>query len=332
MAGLVRQPGGPGDVTDGIDAIHPGAAVFIGDHMSAVDLHAGLFQSQILDISDDADGGNHRIEFHFFNFSASLDMGGHLALGAVQLLDHGLLHDLHALLFELLLGEGADLGVFDGQHAVHDLDHGRVGPKRVVEAGEFDADRARADDQQFLRHPRRVQRVLVGPDQIAIRLEPRKFPRPCAGGQDDVLGADLFRALVGLDADLAFAGQPGLAHDDVDLVLFQQVLDPAFHLLGHAARPFDHRRQIIVDLVRAQAEFLGAVHQVEHLGRAQQRLGRDAAPVQADAAQVFAFHHRGLQPQLGGPNCGDVATGTGPDDKKIVGCGHGCSPLSGKIV
>ena len=40
------------------------------------------------------------------------------------------------------------------------------------------------------------------------------------------------------------------------------------------------------------------VQQMVDLGGAQQRLGRDAAPVEADAAQVLAFHHGGLQAEL----------------------------------
>jgi hypothetical protein len=71
---------------------------------------------------------------------------------------------------------------------------------------------------------------------------------------------------------------------------------PAGELPGHLARALDHRVQIEADALGAQAEFLGAVHQVEHLGRAQQRLGRDAAPVQADAAQILALDDRDLRP------------------------------------
>jgi len=48
-----------------------------------------------------------------------------------------------------------------------------------------------------------------------------------------------------------------------------------------------------------------------------QILGRDAAPVQADAAQMFAFHDGHVQPQLRAADGGHVAAGSGADDDKI---------------
>src|SRR6202035_1677337 len=54
-----------------------------------------------------------------------------------------------------------------------------------------------------------------------------------------------------------------------------------------------------------------------------QRLGRNAAPVQANAAEVGFFHDRGLEAELCGANGGDVAAGTGADDDDVEGCvGH----------
>ena len=56
------------------------------------------------------------------------------------------------------------------------------------------------------------------------------------------------------------------------------------------------------------------------LGRAQQRLGRDAAPVEADAAQLLALDDRGLQPELRCPDRRDVAAGPGTDHDDVEGC------------
>src|SRR6266478_6110807 len=62
---------------------------------------------------------------------------------------------------------------------------------------------------------------------------------------------------------------------------------------------------------------------MKDLGRAQQRLGRDAAPVQADAAEIGFFHDRGLETELRRADRGDIAAGTGTDDDDVVGCiGH----------
>ena len=59
----------------------------------------------------------------------------------------------------------------------------------------------------------------------------------------------------------------------------------------------------------SEAEIRQVVQQVVDFGGAQQRLGGDAAPVQADAAEVLALHHRGLHAELRGADGGDIAAG-----------------------
>jgi hypothetical protein len=54
-------------------------------------------------------------------------------------------------------------------------------------------------------------------------------------------------------------------------------------------------------------------HQVVDLGRAQQRLGRDAAPVEADAAQMLALDQRRLHAELRRADGRDIAAGTAAD-------------------
>ena len=57
---------------------------------------------------------------------------------------------------------------------------------------------------------------------------------------------------------------------------------------------------------------------MKNLRRAQQRLGRDAAPVKADAAEMFALDERGLQAELRRADGGDIAAGSAADDDDIV--------------
>ena len=64
---------------------------------------------------------------------------------------------------------------------------------------------------------------------------------------------------------------------------------------------------------------LGVLHVMEDFGRAQQRLGRDAAPVRADAAEEIALHDRGLEAELRGADRGDIAAGPGADDDDVEG-------------
>ncbi|EKD60770.1 MAG: hypothetical protein ACD_54C00559G0002 [uncultured bacterium] len=88
-------------------------------------------------------------------------------------------------------------------------------------------------------------------------------------------------------------------------------------LFRHPARARHHCIQIERGTLDLQAEFLGAVHQMKHLGTAQQRLGRDTAPVQADTAQIFAFDNRHLLAQLAGPNGSHIATGACADHDHV---------------
>ena len=59
--------------------------------------------------------------------------------------------------------------------------------------------------------------------------------------------------------------------------------------------------------------------------RAQQRLGRDAAPVQADAAEVLALHHRGLHAELRRADGGDVAAGAAAEHDQVEALVSHCS-------
>jgi hypothetical protein len=58
---------------------------------------------------------------------------------------------------------------------------------------------------------------------------------------------------------------------------------------------------------------------VVDFGRAQQRLGRNAPPVRADAAEKRALDDRGLEAELRRADGGDVAAGTRANDDDIEG-------------
>src|SRR6185295_15289227 len=86
----------------------------------------------------------------------------------------------------------------------------------------------------------------------------------------------------------------------------------------------DHRGRIEAHIVGRESVVLGMLHVVVDFRRTQQRLGRNAAPIVADAAEVGFFHDRGLETELGGADRGDVAAGTGADNDDVEGCvGHG---------
>jgi hypothetical protein len=107
--------------------------------------------------------------------------------------------------------------------------------------------------------------------------------------------------------------------EDRDLVLSQQIRDAVRQLLSYRARPCHHFSGIEADVLGGESEIVEPVQQMVNFRAAQQRLGRNAAPVQADAAEIGFFHDRGLEPELRRADRRDIAAGTGADDDEIVG-------------
>jgi hypothetical protein len=84
-----------------------------------------------------------------------------------------------------------------------------------------------------------------------------------------------------------------------------------------------HRLGIEADVIRLQPIVLGVLHVMVDLGRAQQGLGGNAAPVEADAAEIRALDDRGLEAELRRADGGDVTAGAGADDQDVeAGVGH----------
>ncbi len=68
--------------------------------------------------------------------------------------------------------------------------------------------------------------------------------------------------------------------------------------------------------------------EMQDFRRTQQRLGRNTAPVEADAAQMFAFDDSGLETEL---RCADrrhIAAGARSDNNNVVNVGHNFRPYS----
>src|SRR5205085_6237213 len=86
-----------------------------------------------------------------------------------------------------------------------------------------------------------------------------------------------------------WAGKFGLSVEHGDLVLAHQMRDAVRQLLGYGARAGDEFFRVVSDFLRRKAELVEIVQQVVDLRGAQQRLGRDAAPIEADAAQLVTL-------------------------------------------
>src|SRR5690606_1578310 len=106
----------------------------------------------------------------------------------------------------------------------------------------------------------------------------------------DVLGREVGDRLAVLgDGELTLARELSLAVEGRDLVLLQKVLNPGRELAGDGAAALHHLGEVEAYVLHRKREGVGMLHQMLDFGGAQQRLGRDAAPVEADAAEMFAL-------------------------------------------
>src|SRR5262249_47558437 len=149
--------------------------------------------------------------------------------------------------------------------------------------------------------------------------DPRQRASTCAGRDDHVLGLD--HALLALVRDLDLVRLPRSAAweelrgalDVRDLVLAEQEADALADLVGDVAAALDDRREIGAHALDDDTELAGALRVLEDLGALEQRLGRDAAPVETDPTELCALDACGLQLELRGADRGDVAAGSRAD-------------------
>jgi hypothetical protein len=128
-------------------------------------------------------------------------------------------------------------------------------------------------------------------------------------------------ALVGLAVHLdgRGGGQPALALDVGDAAALDQALQAL-------VEPADDAVLVAVDAVHVDAgqggldaELLAVAGQVGDLTGVQERLGRDAAAVEAGAAHLVLLHQDHGHAQLGGTQRGGVTARAAAEDDQVGG-------------
>ena len=235
--------------------------------------------------------------------------------------DLGRQFENHALLFEQALRLAAHLAVHAGQHAVEEFDHRHFGAEPPPHRAQFKPDDAGADHQQMLRHLVEHQRAGRRHDALFVDLDAAQLGHVGAGGDDDGFRFQRLRLAVGAcHFDLAGRGDAAGAVKGVDLVLLEQEIDALDVAVDALVLERHHRRQIELGRGDADAHFAERMPGLlEQLGGVQQRLRRNAADIEAGAAEGGALlDHRGFQPELRRANGADIAAGAGADDDEVV--------------
>ena len=120
-------------------------------------------------------------------------------------------------------------------------------------------------------------------------------------------------------------GERAVAVDLGDLVLLHQEVHTGDAAVGDLAAAVEGD-PVVERRLAADAELLGFLGEdVRQFGVAQQRLGRDAADVEAYPAPVLGFDDCGVQSELGGANGRDVSAGAGSENDDVI-VGHPAQP------
>jgi hypothetical protein len=114
-----------------------------------------------------------------------------------------------------------------------------------------------------------------------------------------------------------FAGEAADALDERDAVLAEEEVDPLVELLDHLLGAPEGGRIIARDLTDDDAELLGPTRLLEEFRALEERLARNAAPVQARPADLVLLDDSDLQAELGSANRCDVAAGPSTEEYDV---------------
>ena len=197
------------------------------------------------------------------------------------------------MLPEGALEQAADLFVLDRYQARHQLDDGHLRPVGAPQVGELDTDGAAAYDDRPKRHVAQIQGLAASDDHLAVHRHGRQLSGPGAGGHDYVGGS---QGAAVVDLHGAKAGQPAGASHVLHVVLLEQEADSGGEPLDHLPAAVDRLAEVVGNVFGGDAELLAVSDQVDDLGVPEERLAGNAAPVEADAADLLTLDDGGLHP------------------------------------
>jgi hypothetical protein len=204
-----------------------------------------------------------------------------------------------------VLAAGDPLAAFQHRHAAAEA---RVGLCHLQ------PDRPAAEDHQVAGRLLQIEDRLVGQPGHAVQARQLRHDGGGAGG--DHAAAEAEAPASGLDGVRAQEVRRGLDHFDAHAaearrgVVRRDARDGAVDVRAHAGPVHLGRRQ-------AQAEAPRAPRFGRGVGGGEQRLGRDAAVVEAVPAHPVALHHRNLQPEPGGDGGHGQPGGAGADHHHV---------------
>ena len=321
VLGLVRQHRPIGHVTDRPDAGGSGAEMVGGDEAPGVGGKAHGLKAEARRHRATTHRQQHHVRRQALRRAAGHGLEAQGDPGGRGLGPGDLLTQAEG---DALLGHGPleGLGQFRvraGQGAVEIFHHRDLRPQAPPDRAQLQPDDPGADDDHRLRHGGEGQRPGGIDDPRLVHLDAGQTGRLGPRGDDDVAGVEHSVPAGTRDRDLARSGDAAEALDPLDLVLLEQEFDALGQGPDAVALLLLHLGKVELDrALDAQAGKVLARQLVE-FGGVQQRLGRDAADVQAGAAQGRAALDTGhRQTQLTGPDGRIVPARPAADDDHVV--------------
>ena len=298
------------DVADGVDAVDVGVATVVGQHEAALHRDTLLVVAEPVGRRSAADGHEQQLGL---DDVATLDGHRDAVVGDLHGLERRARADHHAALAERpleRLRRGLVLGSDESRQRLDDRD---VSAERPPDTGELAADHAAAQHDHGRRHLVETQRVLAGDHAAAVDLEAGERLGIGAGREDDVL-ADVGLAV---DGDLARTCEPALSLDDGDAAALDQAGEPLEETGDDAVLVAVDAGHVDAVEGGSHAELLGVARRVGDLGGVEQRLGRDAADVEAGPAEVPLLDQADAQSELGRSQRTGVAARSRPENEYV---------------
>src|SRR5580698_8438569 len=307
----VRQLRAGNEIADRGDRRDARPAVFVHGDEAAIGGHAGVLVPEAGRDRSSADGDQQQLGVER---GAALEGDRDAGVGGFDALEPGTELVADAAPAERPLEQlGAGL-VLGRQQVRQHLDDRHLGAERTPDARELDPDHAAAEDDRGRRHAVELESLIAGDHPLPVDVDPGQAPRLRAGGQDHVGALDQRVA----DLNLGGRDQPPLAVDDVDVPAADQP-DQA------SPQPGDDLVLVAVDpghidaLERGLDAERGAVPGVVgEFGRVQQRLGRDAPPVQAGPADLALLDERHALAEFGRAQRAGVTAAAAAENHNVV--------------
>ena len=208
-----------------------------------------------------------------------------------------------------------EVAIRSRQQAGRHLDHGHPGPERGIDAPELQADIPAADDEQRLGDIREIESARRIHHARAVDREPGYRRRPRSGGDDGVVERDRFLpTLHELDGDCLRVDERRAAAHVGDFAELRDLAETADEPLDDGVLVAAQLVEIDLRSGEGHAPCRRLVRLMDDVGDVQQRLRRNAAAIEADAARILlGVDERDLHAEVGGIEGRRVPTRTRTD-------------------